>query len=64
MGSSRSGALLVIAAIVVLIVSAVPASAHGDDLDATGATHQTSSLYAFGALPELDPAGATPRLRD
>lgn len=57
MRKARSSVYLSIIAVVVLIMSAVPALAHGDDLDANGAAHQTASVHAFGSLPDLDPAG-------
>ena len=57
MRTTRRSVYLSIIAVVVLIVSAVPALAHGDDLDAKGATHEAATVHAFGDLPDLDPAG-------
>ncbi|MEN8239831.1 MAG: hypothetical protein ABFR53_11610, partial [Actinomycetota bacterium] len=36
---------------------AIPVLAHGDDLDGTGATVETTSVHAFPGLPDLAPAG-------
>jgi hypothetical protein len=57
MRTARSSVFLSIISVVVLIVSAVPALAHGDGLDEERATHHAASVHAFGNLPDLGPAG-------
>jgi hypothetical protein len=57
MRKAEGSVFLSLVAVVVLIVSVVRASAHGDDLDGRGATRQVTSVHAFPGLLDLEPAG-------